>query len=102
MSARIPRSLIDAVLALFRRSDPDFDFQEKPIELAFQNSKVIVFSGSRRDLGPFQVETVHGFIPGIPGTDESVAIARKSACSLYAAATTATWLKALNPFADTL
>ena len=92
-SANTPSDLIAGAKAVFRRHDPKFEFMESPLEVTVEGSRAILFRGGRRELGPFDIEVLHGFIPGIPGTDECAAIARRDVCSIYAAVTSATWLE---------
>jgi len=93
VSIRMPRDLLDGATAIFSAHDPEFEFPERPLEFAVGTSRAILFSGRRRELGPYDIELLHGFVPGVPGTDECAAIAHREACSLYAAVTSATWLE---------
>ena len=90
--ARTPSDLLEKATAVFHERDPEFKFPAPPLEVAVGNTSAILFSW-RRELGPFDVEVIHGFLAGIPGKDECAAIARREMCSLYAAVTSAGWLR---------
>lgn len=90
--ARTPTDLIAQATAVFHERDPEFEFPEPPLEIAVGNRSAILFTW-RRELGPFDVEVIHGFRQGLPGKDECAAIARREMCSIYAAVMSAGWLR---------
>ena len=72
---RYPGELIRAVSALFEGIDPDCQPPEIPIEITAAGERRLVYHGTRK-LGPYRIYMLHGFYPGVPGTDECVAISR--------------------------
>lgn len=101
VKAITPRDLIADATACFRRRDREFEFLELPLEVTVDGVSAILYAGGGREVGQYEIKVFHGFVPDVPGTDECVAIARTDACSLYAAATSATWLEKRNPLAMT-
>jgi len=84
ITARSPYDLTDDATAVFRRRDPEFTFLRLPIEVIVGGRSVILDAG-RRTLGEYEIDVLHGFIPGVPGTNESAAIWRKGLCTSVAA-----------------
>jgi hypothetical protein len=71
--ALVPHPLVQEALHVFRNEDPEFTFSERPIEFIHKSHRRVLFSGNCR-IGEFEVRLRHGFLEGIPGTDESAAI----------------------------
>jgi len=84
VTARAPRDLSDDAEVVFRRRDPEFEFTRLPIEVIVGGRSAILDRG-RRTLGDYEIDVIHGFIPGVPGIDESAAIWRKGLCTSVAA-----------------
>jgi hypothetical protein len=82
--ARIPMDLIARAKAVFRELDPDFEFSEQPLEVSVSGSPSILNRG-RRTVEEYQIFVVHGFLRGIPGTDECGAIFHQGQCPDVAA-----------------
>ncbi len=82
--ARIPGDLIQRAGAILRERDPEFGFHELPLEMAADGATSILANG-QRTLGRYIAVVVHGFLPGLPGTDECAAIWREGACAEVAA-----------------
>lgn len=95
VTAGIPGDLIQSAGAIFRERDPEFGFHELPIEVGADGATSILATG-RRTLGRHRVFVVHGFLPGIPGTDECAAIWKEGACSEAAANASAMLLDSAN------
>src|SRR5262249_20778853 len=83
VSARIPGDLIRKAEEVFRTRDPEFRFEEVPVELSIAGHVSIGRGGSA--LGDYQAKVHHGFYRGMPGVDECVAISRRGLCSDAAA-----------------
>lgn len=75
--AHIPFRLIEKASAVFTQSDPEFEFREMPIEFVQKKQHRILFDGSCQ-LGQYSVFMWHGFLTGMPGTNESAAICEAS------------------------
>jgi hypothetical protein len=88
VSARAPSDLTQQAEAVFQTRDPQYHLQDQPIELTIQGETRILHIG-RPQMGPYEVFMRHGFMRGIPGTDESVSIERRGVCPDTAAHTTA-------------
>ncbi len=71
--AYLPFRLLEKASAVFAKADPEFEFGEMPIEFAHQKQRRILFHQSCQ-LGQYAVFMWHGFLPGMPGTNESAAI----------------------------
>lgn len=82
--AAIPFDLIERAEAGFKRRDPEFTFRELPVELGSGGDRRITYGG-RSKLGDYEVWVRHGFYTGLPGTNESVSIAKIGGCSSCAA-----------------
>jgi hypothetical protein len=72
---RHPAELMLSVEALFEEVDPDYQPPDMPIEIAFEGYRHLVYRTSRT-LGPYRIYMMHGFQPGLPGSDECLAISR--------------------------
>jgi len=88
VSARHPGDLVEQAEQIFRTRDPQYRTRESPIELSVAGVTRILHGG-RPTLGPYEVFVRHGFLRGIPGTDESLSIERRGVCPDTAAHTTA-------------
>ena len=88
LTARPPSDLIQQVEAIFRTRDPDYKMRESPLEFSSAGETRIVHRGRTR-VGPFEANVLHGFILGIPGTDELAAIERLGVAPQTATLTTA-------------
>ncbi len=100
LTARYPAELMHAIEELFRKAggaateasvfDPIFElpFPEIPIEIVAGGQRHFFCRGNI-ELGPYRVFMVHGFLPGIPGTEACAAISRVGVCSETAASSTA-------------
>jgi len=86
--ATIPGDLIEDATAVFQRRDPGFRFRECPVEVSVSSSRSILY-GPRRNIEDYRVFLVHGFLAGVPGTNECGAIYHTGACPDAAAAASA-------------
>ena len=75
--AHLPFRLLEKASAVFAKADPEFEFDEMPIEFVHQKQRRILFRQSCQ-LGPYAVFMWHGFLTGMPGTNESAAICEAS------------------------
>jgi hypothetical protein len=75
--AQFPFRLVEKASAVFAEADPKFEFREMPIEFVEKKQRRILFHGSCQ-LGQYAVFMWHGFLPGMPGTNESAAICEAS------------------------
>lgn len=82
--AAIPYDLAEKAEGRFRSRDPEFEFQELPVELRSGCDRRITYRG-RFKLGDYDVWVRHGPYRGLPGTDESVSVAKIGGCSSCAA-----------------
>ena len=89
-----PHNLVQQTESLFQQRDPTFELDEHPVEISVEGKIRIAFRGMRQ-LGDYNAWVLHGFRPGMPGTNESVAISlRGSAGPAYAPVTrSARWLE---------
>jgi hypothetical protein len=98
--ARYPGEVMRDVAALFKEAagaSAHAEYQALGFESPFREAPLeIVADGLRRffcqanvEIGPYRVFMVHGFLPGIPGTEACAAISRVGACSETAANSTA-------------
>ena len=76
---RIPRESIAASEAVFRKSDPAFEFPELPIEVGLKETVRLLYRG-RLHLDRYSVFVEHGYYPGEPGIDECAALALLPEC----------------------
>ena len=88
VSARAPHDLTEQAEAVFRTRDRRYQLHDQPIELTIQGETRILHLG-RPQMGPYEVFMRHGFLRGIPGTDECISIERRGVCPDTAAHTTA-------------
>jgi len=75
--AQLPFHLVEKASAVFGKVDPEFEFREIPIEFVEKKQRRILFHGPYK-LGQYAVFMWHGFLPGMPGTNESAAICEAS------------------------
>jgi len=75
--AHFPSSLVEKASAVFAQTDPEFKFREIPIEFVHKGQRRILFHGPCQ-LGQYGLFMWHGFLPGLPGTNESAAICEAS------------------------
>jgi hypothetical protein len=84
VQARTPMDLVARAEAVFRDLDPEFAFEERPIELSVRGACSILYRG-RRTVEDYLFFVVHGFLDGIPGTNECAAISHEGRCPNVAA-----------------
>jgi hypothetical protein len=89
VSARVPHDLVEAAATPFKLPDPHFEFPELPIEVTVEARRALLIGHRRCQLGGYEITMVHGHLPGTPGVNESVAIARTGLCSEMAAVSSA-------------
>jgi hypothetical protein len=87
-SARIPHDLVRQAEHVFQSRDAEYCMAEEPLELTIAGETRILTLG-RPQMGPFDVFVRHGFLEGIPGTNESASIERRGVCPDTAAHTSA-------------
>lgn len=75
--AHLPSGLVEKAASVFAKADPESEFRGKPIVFVHKKRRRILFHGSCQ-LGPYAVFMWHGFLPGMPGTNESAAICEAS------------------------
>ena len=75
--AHLPSGLVEKTAAVFAKAGPESQFRDKPIVFVHKKQRRILFHGSCQ-LGQYAVFMWHGFLPGMPGTDESAAICEAS------------------------
>jgi hypothetical protein len=92
VSAHHPGDLIARAEMIFRARDAEYEMREYPIELTI-GGVTRILHGGRPTMGPYEVFMRHGFLRGIPGTDESVSIERRRVCPDTAAHTSAQLLE---------
>jgi hypothetical protein len=79
VSARIPTDLTERAEAIFREHAPEFTFVGLPVEITVNGSSLILYRG-RPTLTGYAIFVIHGYLPGMPGKDESLALSRKGTC----------------------
>ena len=93
--ARIPSDLVFKAKDVFRTRDRRFEFMEYPVEMRVLNAIRIMYRG-RIQLGCFEVWVLHGRYWGEPGVDECLSVARKGACPVVDANSSALFLDSAN------
>jgi len=88
VSARSPHDLTQQAEAIFQTRDPKYRLHDYPVELTIQGETRILHIG-RPQIGPYEVFMRHGFLRGLPGTNECVSIERRGVCPDTCAHTTA-------------
>jgi len=101
--ARYPGEVMHDVAELFRKAAGasaggeylaseslgfESPFREVPLEIVAEGRRHF-FCKANVEIGPYRVFMVHGFLPGIPGSEACAAISRIGACSDAAANSTA-------------
>lgn len=71
-----------------RERDPEFEFLDQPIEICVGDHSKILFR-RHLEMGGYHVWVEHGFLPGMPGTEESVSITLDGACNWVAGSASA-------------
>jgi hypothetical protein len=84
VSVQYPRELIEQAEAIFRTRDPKYRMGSYPVELQVGAETCILHSG-RPTIGDYEILVRHGFISGMPGTNECVSIERRKVCPSTAA-----------------
>jgi hypothetical protein len=79
-----PADAIARAADVLRAIDPEFRFPEWPVEINVGAHTRLLYGGRPR-LDGYEVFVLHGFFPGIPGTDECVAISLAGTCPDVAA-----------------
>lgn len=74
--------------SIFRRDDPEFEFPEFPVQISVHGLTRIKFRGWVR-LEQYDMWLKHGFVPGVPGSDECAAILLRGGCGHATAITSA-------------
>ena len=93
--AWIPYDLANKAEDAFRQRDPQFEFMDLPVEIRSSGETRIRYGGRFR-LGVFEVWVHHGHRVGIPGVNECVSVARKGACGVVDANTSALFLDSVD------
>ena len=84
VSVRSPMELIDQAEAIFRARDPEYRMGNQPVELCVGDVRRILHGG-RPTIGGFEILVRHGFLRGLPGTNECISIERLKMCPSTAA-----------------
>ena len=85
---KTPYDLLKKAEAILRERDPEFEFLHQPIEVYMGGHSRILFRG-HLEIEGYHVWVEHGFLPGMPGTDESISITLNEACSWVAGSASA-------------
>jgi len=88
VSVKIPYDLLKKAEAILRERDPRFEFLQHPIEVCIGDHPSILYRGDLQ-MGGYHVWVEHGFLRGVPGTDESVSITLDEACDWVAGSASA-------------
>lgn len=88
IAVRTPYDLLQEAKAVLRSRDPEFEFAQHPVEVCVGNSLKIWYRGLAK-MGGYHVWVEHGFIPGEPGTEESISITLDEACDWVAGSASA-------------
>jgi hypothetical protein len=73
ISVKIPYELLEKTEAILRQRDPEFELDHHPIEICIGDRPKILYCGHLQ-MGGYHVSVEHRFLPGLPGTEESVSI----------------------------
>jgi hypothetical protein len=73
---RYPAEVMQAVEALFQEIDPDYEPPELPLVIETHGLCHLFYRGTRK-MGPYRIYMSRGFQPGMPGSDECLAISRE-------------------------
>jgi hypothetical protein len=88
VKAATPFDLVRKADAVFQERDPEFHLPHYPVQIEIQNEMRLLYGGRTR-IGEYEVWVQHGFVRGIPGTDECVGIALKGVCGYVTASCSA-------------
>lgn len=88
ISVKIPYELLTKAEAILRQRDPEFELDHHPIEICIGDLPKILYGGHLQ-MGAYHVWVEHGFLPGMPGTEESVSITLGEACDWVAGSASA-------------
>jgi hypothetical protein len=88
VQAGIPGHLAREAETVFKKHDTEFRFHELPLQLSVRGHSRIKFRGWL-ELENYAIWLEHGYFPGMPGTNESAAIALKGACGAVPASASA-------------
>ena len=89
--AQLPSQQVLASREIFREVDPEFEFENLPIEVRTERKRRVLYTG-RTELGGFALHVLHGRVMGLPGRDECAAVVRKGECNLVDAISSAFFL----------
>jgi hypothetical protein len=84
VSVRHPWELARQAEEIFRSQDPKYEMRDYPVQLRVGDVTRIIHVG-RSTIGVYEILVRHGFISGMPGTDECVSIERLGICPSTAA-----------------
>lgn len=87
-AAAIPYELLTKAEAILRQRDPEFELPHHPIEICIGDRPKILYRGHLQMRG-YHVWVEHGFLPGVPGTEESVSITLGKECDWVAGSASA-------------
>ena len=88
ISVRHPAELVRQAEAIFRQRDPEYHMRDFPAEIRVGSVTRIIHAG-RPTIQEYEILVRHGFLWGMPGTDESISIERRRVCPDTAAHNTA-------------
>jgi hypothetical protein len=89
VKATMPSDLVRKADAIFQDWDPTFHLRDYPVQIEIQNMRRLLIEKQKTRIGEYEVWVQHGFVRGIPGTDECVGIALKGACGYVTASCSA-------------
>ena len=95
VSVRIPWDPVREAERVLQKHDAEFAFREYPVEVQLHGHKRVLYGG-RPQLGAYDVFVGHGFYPGLPGTNECVAVSLRGACPDVVAIASAQLLDGAN------
>jgi hypothetical protein len=85
LTVSTPWDLFNKAQELFVTRDSRFHFREAPLQIAVAGLPVRVSMTYNCTIGPFSVFMLHGWLRGVPGKAECVAISRNGLCADVAA-----------------
>lgn len=74
--ARVPQELVAEAEAVFHKADPAFRLSELPLQVS-RGGETRLLPCTRGGFTLYEVSAFRGFLRGVPGVDESVAISRR-------------------------
>jgi hypothetical protein len=89
--------LVEEAASVMRKRDPNYRVLEYPVEVRI-GGETRLLHRARIHLGRYEILVVHGFLPGMPGTAECLAISLIGVCADCAASLTAPLLDAGDGF----